>query len=280
MPYPSPDLLPAVLALYETTWPGLGERIELARSLGWDWAAVSTPLVAEVDGAIRAHVGVLEYDLMVDGQIVPACGIHAVCTQPAYRGRGLVRRLMEEALGLVGDRPACLATEVPGVYASHGFVVASEQRWRGLVVDGGAPTRAVPPTAEGAALVERLHADRAPLSRRLTTLAPPWMFGICACLGGAMGTLRYAPALDAILAWVVEDGRAVLWDVLARELPPLGEVLAHLPPGQVEIAFSLDAFDGVPEGFVPVAAPADDLWMVRGLDLPDGVWQMPMLGRH
>jgi len=280
MPYPSKDLLEPILALYETTWPGLAPLIKLARGLGWDWSEVSTPFVAEVDGAIRAHVGVLEYDLLVDGEVVPACGIHAVCTQPEYRGRGLARRLMNEALELVGYRPACLATEVPAVYEGHGFVVAPEQRWRGVIVDGGAPVRPVPATVEGAALVERLHSERAPLSRRLTTLAPSWMFGICACLGGEMGALRYAPALDAVLAWGVADGRTVLWDVLAPELPPLLDVLAHLPPGEVEIAFGIDAFDGVPPGFVPVAAPEDDLWMVRGLDLPDGAWQMPMLGRH
>ena len=55
MPYPSKDLLEPILALYETTWPGLAPLIKLARGLGWDWSEVSTPFVAEVDGAIRAH---------------------------------------------------------------------------------------------------------------------------------------------------------------------------------------------------------------------------------
>ena len=55
--------------------------------------------------------------------------IGRVVVAPAARGRGLARRLMDEAMGVVGDRAARLdaQTGLTGFYASYGFVVTGPE---------------------------------------------------------------------------------------------------------------------------------------------------------
>jgi hypothetical protein len=250
---------------------------------------VSTAFIVKRDGRPVAHAGVLQYDILLDGVRVPVAGLHAVCTEPSYRGRGLARRALGEALSWVDERglPAVLATDKPGVYEPHGFRVVSERRWRLPVCGGGGATRGLSADEPAnVALLQGLHARRAPLSQRLCSLAPTWMFGMCETLAtDGFGHLHHVPALDAIVAWERgADGRIVVLDVVAPALPGLEDLLAHLPSAPaVELAFHVDQFgeESVEAmGGRPVPAPEDDLWMVRGLEPPAGEGQMPVLARH
>jgi GNAT superfamily N-acetyltransferase len=289
MPYDEdPRIARDIYALYATTWPSLPERIRRSAALGWRWDRVSTPFCVHRGGALVAHAGVLELELLVAGRPVRVAGVHAVCTHPEHRRRGYARAAMAQALAWIDDRglPAELATGAPEVYAPHGFRVVPEHRWRLPASPCTGASRPLCADDPGdRALTERLLATRAPLSERLASLAPSWLFGLCEVLAtGGFGHLHHAPELDAILAWEQgEDGTVTVLDVVAPVLPTLDDLMAHLPAAPTVLAFHVDPFGEAAaraRGGAPVPGPEDDLWMVRGLEIPEGAGQLPVLARH
>ena len=277
MSYPA-----GIYPLYQATWPGLPARIQAAAELGWDWEAVTTPFVEEVDGTVVSHAGVLEYDLWIEGERVSVAGLHAVCTLPDHRGRGHARSVLNRALAYVDSKglPAVLATDKPGVYEPHGFRVVPERRF---AVGATGPQRFATTSVEDPATVERYHGSRTPISNRLGTLAPCWMFGICEVLEtGGLEQIHHSEALDALLVYDRgEDGTITVLDVVATEIPSLDALLDALPEARnVVLAFHPDRVAGALDRATPVPSPEDDLWMVRGLDLPSGLGQLPLLSRH
>ena len=176
---PSSTLDPGLAALLGRVWPRLPTGVARAEALGFAWTAVSTPFVRLEGGRVVGHVGVIELPLVVGGRRVRVGSIHAVCTDPERRGRGLGRALMQEALGAAAERfdTLVLTTLIPEFYAAFGFRPVREHAF----------TRALPsserrPSAGGRALTEGPEDASgrwcsttwsAPRSRRSRSSPPP-----------------------------------------------------------------------------------------------------------
>ncbi|MEZ4655074.1 MAG: GNAT family N-acetyltransferase [Candidatus Eisenbacteria bacterium] len=240
---------------------------------------MTEPFVAWEDGEAVGHVGVLEHRIRLDGRDVLCAGVHAVATRSDRRGRGIARRLLTEALHWVDRRYGLckLTTDVPAVYAPHGFRTVPLHRF--LVLEAAPSQRhssrpsgdasesvgaqARPGAGPSPRMLDLLCSVRDPASDRLSSLDPGWLAGIDLALQGRVSRdLTGIPGLGAFVDWTVRDGALEIHDVIAPSLPTLPELLAAAPPHErVELHMAPDRL--APDA-VPIPQPEVGVLMVRG----------------
>jgi GNAT superfamily N-acetyltransferase len=222
----------AVLGLLDRVWPGIHEKIALAERWGASWAAQSTPFAWVEDGRALAHVGVLIHEVRLGGERRRVAGVHAVCSDPDARGRGLVRELMQAANAWIDARalPAKLHTDYPDLYARFGYRVVPTHRFVLEREGGGGPARPIEDTPEDVALLRRCLARRAPVSDRFASLDVGDLDLTNAALQAkGLAWFHVAEDLDAILALRPEGTVVRVLDVIAPEPPTPDELVAAIP---------------------------------------------------
>ena len=296
--YPRPSERPAILGLYETTWPPLPELIERCAAHGWLWSDVSTPFLSwdpDVPGRALSHAGVLSVPLCLGGQEQLWAGVHAVCTRPERRGQGLNRPVMEAALEHIDRGPfagAFLTTEEPALYTRYGFRVLPEHRFLAPRPDGaGRLGEASRPLDDDdladVALLRRILRTRRPLSSVMSTRDSGWLTAMCGILyyGSLSAVFHHIPALDAVVALMPpEEGasRLQILDVASPRPLTLEALCAHLPGDYEAVELLLCAEHLAPEATaVASASPDGTVFMVRGSwPLPAGTpASLPQLSR-
>jgi GNAT superfamily N-acetyltransferase len=253
----------SLLALLDHGFAGLATRIAEAARAGHRWEEVTEPFVAWEGAEAVGHVGVLMHCIQCSGAAMEVAGIHAVVTRSDRRRRGIARRLLDEALAWADGRVplAKLATDLPDVYAPHGFRPVTMHRFH--VEHAGGDDRGRRLTGAERPWLAELVAERAPISNRLASLDPGWLVGIDLALGRRAPTdLVVLDDLGAVVDWEVVGGALRLHDVFARELPPLADVVGRAPPHErVELWFCPDRLAPTAR---PEPLPEAGVWMFRG----------------
>jgi hypothetical protein len=270
--YADPARARALWALLDDGFPGLAAKAAVAADRGDRWDLVTEPFVVEDERGPVAHVGVIAHPVRLAGRDTVVAGLHAVCTRSDARGRGHAREALRRALAWVDARygTSKLGTDLPAVYAPHGFRPLALHHF---VVDhagGDGSARPLRPD-EGAALRDRC-ARRDPVSHAFASRDPGWLAGIDLALQRrTLADLRAIDGLGAVVdAEVAADGVLDLHDVIAEHLPPLPEVLRRMPPHRGVRLWVCP--DRLAPGARPVPMPEAGVWMVRGdWPLPDAV---------
>lgn len=277
---PDTSLRAAALELFGSVWPWLPGAIALAARWGADWYEVSTPFVEREGARAVAHAGVVPVVLAAGGRELVAGGVHAVCTAPDRRGRGLMRRVLERALAFADTRheTVVLWTEEPALYLRHGFVPRSELQFEAALPRGGGRaggSRALAlDRAEDLALLRAALARRAPISGLCAARDPGGHFLTDLAIQRIIDP--GAPALDHLAdlrCVVVHRRRGAVWvleDLVAEVVPPLATLAARLAGDaeSVEVLFTPDRLDAPALRAAPRPPPAT--LMVRGRPLPHG----------
>jgi GNAT superfamily N-acetyltransferase len=260
-----------VYPLYGAIWPRMPARLHDAAALGFPWPPTTHPFAWIEGGRALAHVGVLLHAVRLAGEDRVIAGVHAVCSHPDARGRGLARACMDAAVAWI-DRHghvAKLGTDLVGFYEKWGFRVIPNHHFVAEHAGGGHPrARLLTPT--------RVRADadllRSALRRRVvvsdvfaTRDEDGWLVAIDLALAGGLDTWAWhLPDLDAVLLAEHEGDTLVVHDVLAPELPPLDALLRAVgrPFRRVKWMFSPDLLD---PSATPVPRPPDTgFFHVRG----------------
>jgi GNAT superfamily N-acetyltransferase len=281
MAYPSdPSFRAEVVRLFGAVWPSIPEGIALARRWGADWYESSTPFV-ELEGARAvSHAGVVPVVLSAGGRSYAVAGIHAVCTVPDRRGRGLMRRVMERALVFADERyeTAVLWTEEPALYGRFGFQVRAERRFITALEPGarraGGERALDLAREEDLALLRGALVARTPVSGLCAAHDPGGHFLIDLAIQRAIDPL--APSLDHIadlgcIAVHRRSGAAwVLEDVIGPEVPPFAALAERLAgdASDAEVLFTPDRLAAPSLRAAP--RPSGTVLMVRGRPLPEG----------
>lgn len=267
--YTDRDARRALLALLDDGFPGLSLRIEAAHAEGFAWDEVTEPFVAWQGDQAVGHVGVLEHRIRLDGRDVLCAGIHAVVTRSDQRHRGIARRCLREATAWIDARYALskLGTDLPAVYAPHGFRPVALHKF--AVDHTGGEGRGRSLRDDDRAWLLDLLPRRTPVSDRFASLDPGWLVGIDLAL--QRRTLRDLVVLDDLgvaVDWQVRNEILELHDVFATELPPLSDLLARAPAHKrVELYICPDR---LAPNARPIPIPEAGVWMVRGeWPLPD-----------
>jgi GNAT superfamily N-acetyltransferase len=238
-------LIDAVFDLLEMVFPGLRAAAARARMLGALWEAVSTPFLHFEGNSLVSHIGVIELPLILLGRPVTAGSIHAVATHPDFRRRGHYRKLMEEVLEYCSGRyeTLILSTENPEYYEPFGFRVLREHAMtKGISTagDGNGLRKLDLEDSRDVEILNRLLETRAPLSHTLGVGPERTVF----CFNEGKGPLYYCRDLDAMVCLELDGTALKLFDVVAPELPPSGELLGRMPwrVETVEANFATDEF--------------------------------------
>jgi hypothetical protein len=263
--YADPRQRAQLWSLLEATWPGIPALFDLAGGHGWPLGAVSTPFVARDSERIVSHVGVLELPVVLAGQPRVIAGIHGVCTLPELRRRGHFRSAMEAAMVHLRARydAAKLCTDKPWAYEPFGFRRVDQCRFVLHRQGPGGPGSR--PVAEAdLPWMKRLLAQRAPQSLRFAARDPGWLVGIDGVLhGGGLGLFHRLESLDVMVAWKPGGRSLHLLQVVARELPPLEDILACSPWSYDEVVLWM-APDLLAPTAEPIPYPPDEILMVWG----------------
>jgi predicted N-acetyltransferase YhbS len=277
-----PTLERRVFELLDTWFVGIEERRRETARIGGSWAHCSTPFVVEADGRIVSHAGLLEMPFVVEGERLTMGGVHGVCTLESERRRGHFRRIMEELLEFCEGRYETLelGTENPEYYEPFGFRVVPEHRFHARVepVAGGGGFRPFDLARPGELeRLDRLLAERAPVSRRIGVVDEHEVFKF----SEGIDDLHYCEALDCFAVYEREGAVLALYDVVAREIPPLEPLLGQIGGGieRVVLHFTPDRFDVATE---PERFRWDgDHYMVRGpFPLEGEHFMVPRSARH
>jgi ribosomal protein S18 acetylase RimI-like enzyme len=272
----------AVFGLLDTWLPGIRTAADQARRLDWAWERVSTPFAYFEDGTLLSHVGVLEMPVFWMGAAQRVGGIHAVCTHPEHRRRGLFRRVIEEALGYCDERyeTVQLTTAHPEYYEPFGFRVARERVFIAEVRSRGGRAGLRPldfGTSRDLGLLDRLLEQREPVSRVVGVVNEK----ACFKFSQAESELLYSEALHVVLSLRLRGGRLELYDVVGPRVPSLGALLEEIerPVEEVAIHFSPDRLEVATR---PEPVPSEyGVFMVRGPFPAEGRdFMLPPPARH
>ncbi len=195
------------------------------------------------DGAIVSTIGRSRMHLMIEGEDRAGYQLGAVATLEPYRGQGLARRLMERVIGSldVADQPVILFANncVHDFYPRFGFQRLPQRR--SVVAAALHPSGAQAPRCDLSDFADRarlaaLCARAQPTRGRLTAHNYGWL--ALWNLTCEPVTLAWVPDHDAAVAFVVEDGRLVVHDVLAArsfDLRQVAPTLISQPIAAVEL---------------------------------------------
>lgn len=255
------------------TYPGYVPNIKRCIELGFPWK--SRPLLKAVEGQIVSHAGLLDYPLWIDGKEHQAAALHAIYTHAPYRRRGYATELIQEAVKT--QDLVVLFTEIPSFYEKLGFKHVQEYRFRFTCK----PTRGSQSLSEvDKALFLRRYRERTPLSNKL------WMkddgsitaFNTLFATAPVFWSLSYSAPLDAILSFELKDKTLHLYDVVAKKMPSLENILDHFS-GIEEVYFYFS-----PDLLTPEAQPEPHLYdkghlMVKGDLTQVNPFMIPPLSR-
>jgi len=270
-----------VRALYEEAFPGLTRGIDAAASIGFRWQDVTTPFALFEGDRCVAHVGVLSHPMRLQVHAVSNAGIHAVGTAADYRRRGLCRDLLGRALAWADGSHslAKLHTDVPEVYAGHGFKTIPTWRFRSAAEPVARvqkrPLRPLADAQDAALLRERLHL-RAPVSERCASADDGWMLGIVAALSGRLDdSMWWLPEHETIAVFGEQDGATLVVEVIADALPPAEVIAGGAPRPEQPLLYTFDP-DRIEPGAQAIPSPATGAFMVRGEWPPFSVGLSPL----
>ena len=206
----------------------------------------STVACFDAAGACVAGAEFGRLPLMLDGRTRAAGTIRLVGVIEAWRGRGLFRAVMERFLRwseAQGFDLLLLYAAIPELYHRFGFRGVTEHAF---VAPAPAPVAGRPARlldlARDRALVERLLAARAPVSRDVAVVDAPELF-LHALAGDNGLSLAHLPDADALIVFeAAEDEVLHLVDVVGAEVPSLPRILGALPRrfGRVRTLFPPD----------------------------------------
>ena len=267
----------------------LGGGDDLAREspLAFDERFEGEIVALEEAGAVRSACAILPRDFVCGGATVRIGLIGSVATDPAWRRRGLMTRLLDLAEARLAERGCALAllwAEEPAVYASRGYVPIGHEvdYWADPPLFAGLPAsaRVRPAEAADAASIHALYENHAQRVCRTgaetrALLACPAMdvLVLCdaagaprayACAGRGRDLANvvheWSGAPDDVLALVGAHQRARL----ARGLEP--DLVLMAPSEAAPLHALLGAlgarrFDGI----LGLAKPLDPHWLAERL---------------
>jgi GNAT superfamily N-acetyltransferase len=286
----------ALTGLFGRVWPALPGAIARAERLGFAWTAVSTPFVRREGDRVVGHAGVIELSLVMAGRARRLGSVHAVCTDPERRGKGLGRAVMEDLLAGCAARfdTLVLTTAIPEFYARFGFRSVREHAFaRALPAPSRRATgrgRVLTDAGDDVRVLRRLLEGRAPVSNRLGALDGDVVLVVALLLiWGDFSRVHYHADLDVVTVHEVRDRTLVLHDVIGATIPPL-DALAAAIGAQADRVVTFFVPDRLGDGFQAEpwdagrAAALGPAWfeglMVRGrLGVEDAPFMLPPLTR-
>ncbi len=234
-----PELIDLLVPLYEQSFPGISRAIKKNKGYGINWEDASTPFVLFEKKKPIGHVGVLELPLVIGGKERKVGGLHAVCTHPAYREKGIATRLIHEAIRFAQAKyeTVLLFTSNPKFYERFGFRVLQEYRFKAKIQREMSSYSTLRPLnmndSKDTYILKRLLESRTPVSKILGVGREKNIF----YFNEASRPLFYSDSLNVIVSLEHEGSELHLYDVVGPRIPPFSQLLSQIPRTVSQIFF-------------------------------------------
>ena len=232
------------------------------------WIAFS---LFESSGQCLANVDTVAIPFVLDERLVLAAGIRSVAVDPAWRGRGLFRDLLNEALAwgdAQGAIPTFLYTGDPAIYEGFGFRGVPQHAFVGpapAAVRGPMPARRLDlATASDRAIAHKLLSDRAPISSQCALEIDAAQFFANVAKDPDLEAAHITRP-EALILFESDGDDLTLVDIVAPAIPRLETILGALglKPRRVKTLFPPDRL-----GWVGAPVVEDTGLMIRGATPP------------
>jgi ribosomal protein S18 acetylase RimI-like enzyme len=200
-------------------------------------------------GKAVANVSVFPMKWMIDGKEWAAAGIQSVMTDPEFRKKGFMKKLMNKVMkDLDAKYPLVfLQTENPDLYRSYGFSEVEEQVF---ITTNYQKTHSTEGTLkkldlfkdEDLPVIERCFQEMDALSLVFAPLDYKHSFYLNLYNPFFQDKLFFCESLNALILYGVQNSVLQLYDVIGKKMPTLAEISGVIPEPftSVEVYFSPD----------------------------------------
>ena len=267
-------LFPRCIDLIESVFPGIKTIAMSGMKYNACWDKISLPFIIEENGAVIAHLGVIPFNLMLNHKRCTIAALHGICVKDNFRGKGLFKQLMQEALEYIENNfeASLLFTDNPQLYTKYDFSVLPEYNFiinsfnisktdsdlKVLSLDNENDLKAI----------KHLLSDHLPLSNQISLINETNMF----LLDNLNKKIVYSESLNVLIVFEIIDNTLYINDIISQRQYPLSHIinLIHEDFSKIIVQFCPDKFPDL--NYTPVLANPECNIMVSKNFKFDGVF--------
>lgn len=241
-----PTLFIRCINLIDSIFPGIKNVAITGIKYNACWDKISLPFIVEENGEIIAHVGIIPLEVMLNEKKRHVAAIHGICVKEVFRGRGLFKQLMREALKYIENNfdASLLFTDKPSLYKAYNFTILPEFDFminsydinktdsdlRILSLDN----------ADDLKITQDLLSDHLALSNQMSLINETTIF----ILDNLNKKIYFSDKLNAIIIYEITNNTLYIKDILTRKQRCLSDFIALIPENydKIILQFCPDKF--------------------------------------
>lgn len=259
-----PELFTRCMNLIDGVFPGVKSMALKAIKYDACWDKKSTPFIIEENGEIVAHLGVMSLEIMLNQKNRRVAALHGICTKEAFRGRGLFKQLMQEAMKYIENNfdTAILFTDQPSLYVPYRFSVLPEYDF---IIDS-LNIKKVPSdfrllsfdNKNDLSVIQELLSHSLLLSNQMSLVNESTLF----ILNNLTHKLYYSQQLHAVIIFEINEQCLFIKDILSPKQLPIDVIVSmmHGDYAKVILQFFPDKYTN--HTYTPILAQPDGNIMV------------------
>lgn len=242
--------------LVDSIFPGIKNAAMTGIKYNARWDKISSPFIIEQNGEIIAHLGVIPLDIILNKKKRRVAAIHGICVKESFRGRGLFKQLMQEALIYIENNfdASILFTDQPDLYRRYNFTVLPEYDFTTNIdytvkMDSDLRTLSLD-NPHDLKIMQGLLSDHLPISNQMSLVNETTIF----VLDTLDKKIHFSHHLNAIIIYEIIESNLYIKDILSQKQYMVSEIIAVIPESfnKVILQFSPDKFSN--ELFQPILA--------------------------
>lgn len=205
------------------------------------WDPTYTPFTYFNGDQAVANVSFFEMPIIINGEKHAAAGIQSVMTHPDYRGKGLMKSLLQRALDHIDSKykMTFLMTTNPELYIKYGFKVVKQHYFvKKMEHNQPSSNKLVQLNAFKSSdleIIQRCFRQNIPSSKWFYPLAYEPSFYLNMYNPVLKKLVHYSPDLDVILIYSVFQNVLELFDIVGPTMPSISEISSVIPEDFKEI---------------------------------------------
>lgn len=232
--------------LIDSIFPGIKDVAMTGIKYNARWDKVSLPFVIEENGEIIAHLGIIPLDMIFNQKKVRVAAMHGICVKETFRGKGLFKKLMQEALIYVEKNfdASILFTDQPDLYKQYNFTVLPEYDFlvkTDTIIKIESDLRILSlDNAHDLRIMQNLLSNHLPLSNQLSLVNEATIF----VLDNLQKKIYFSQRLNMIIIYEVIENNLYIKDILSQKPYKLSEIIALIPDNfnKIILQFCPDKF--------------------------------------
>jgi len=242
-----PTLFARCIDLIDSIFPGIKKIAITGMKYHACWDKNSSPFIIEEKGEIIAHLGIIPLDIILNRKSIRVAALHGICVKESFRGKGLFKQLMQEALIYIENNfdASLLFTDQPDLYKRYNFTVLPEYDFV-VNADDSVKVKTDLRTLsldnpDDFKIIHRLLSDHLPLSNQMSVINETTIF----ILDTLDKKIYFSPYLNALIIYEVMLDTLYIKDILSQKKYKLNEMISLIPENfnKVVLQFCPDKFN-------------------------------------